>query len=475
MLYTEGLFLWLLIPAGLVTYGLPSIFKVLWLLVVSYLFYATWSPEYLALLFIISVVTYLSPIVIFRISKESYKKLFLWLSIIFLLSVLCLFKYLNLLEAMVGNVGLKIVLPDLIVPIGISYFLFKSISYIVDVYWDTVEPESNPLKVFLYLAFFPQILSGPIQRAPNFFSQLQASTFGKLVWPQIEVALGYLLLGMFEKLVLADHIGPLVQELDRGGSKNSLMALLANYAYAVQLFTDFAGLTHIAIGLGLLFGVTAPPNFARPFGATNIQIFWMRWHMSLTSWLKDYLFMPLMLSLRELGVIGLWFSILVNMLLIGVWHGSNPTFLIFGLINGVLLIATIATTKVRNKFFKKFISLNSIGNIFGVVLTFNLIVFALTFFRKSSVSEALESIYAVLSLNINSSAWLDLAYDIWVPGLIASLIGFELGTGFLGLYKLGPWITNSSRYLSFILAYSIGALLVILLASNGTQFIYARF
>ena len=475
MLYTEGIFLWLLIPVAIILYGMPSNLKVLWLLIVSYLFYATWSTGYLVLLLAISIVTYIAPLLIFRASSETYKKIFLSLSVFLLLLILCVFKYFNLLEILVENIGFKIELPEILVPIGISYFLFKAISYIVDVYWETIEPEINPFRVFLFLSFFPQILSGPIQRAPDFFSQLRSINFGKLIWPQIEIALGYLLLGMFEKLVLADHIGPLVQELDKGGIDNSFMALFANYAYAVQLFTDFAGLTHIAIGLGLLFGITAPPNFARPFGATNMQIFWMRWHMSLTSWLRDYLFMPLMMKLRGLGMIGLWFCILVNMLLIGVWHGASLTFVMFGLINGVLLIITIATTKMRNKFFKKFNKLNAIGNSIGVILTFNLVVFALTFFRKSSISEAFDSINAVLLFNINNNAWKALTYDVWVPGLIASLIGFELGSGFLGLYKYGPWITNSSRTLSFILTYSIGALLVILLASNGTQFIYARF
>ena len=124
----------------------------------------------------------------------------------------------------------------------------------------------------------------------------------------------------------------------------------------------------------------------------------------------------------------------------------------FGLINGVLLIITIATNKMRNKFFKKFNKLNAIGNSIGVILTFNLVVFALTFFRKSSISEAFDSINAVLLFNINNNAWKALTYDVWVPGLIASLIGFELGSGFLGLYKFGPWITNSSRTLSIILS-----------------------
>ncbi len=224
----------------------------------------------------------------------------------------------------------------LLVPLGLSYYLFKAIGYLLDVYWEKIPAERSLVRVALYVSFFPQIVCGPIQRAPDFFSQLDRLKTPEA--PEITAALRRILFGIFKKIAIADTLAPVVAQVHNNPAGFSTVELIfAAVCFTLQLYADFSGLTDIAIGLGLLFGIRGPENFNRPCGCANLQEFWRRWHMSLTSWLTDYLFMPLRMSLRRLGDWGLAIAVFANLLAVGLWHGVTWCFAAFGALHGILL------------------------------------------------------------------------------------------------------------------------------------------
>lgn len=239
----------------------------------------------------------------------------------------------------------------------------------------------------LYPVFFPQIVSGPIQRARDFLPQIKTD---KPVDPSmIASGLRWTLFGLFKKFVIADRLALFVNRiLDDPHNYSSVGLLLACYAFAVQLYADFSGLTDFAIGVGRLFGIDSPQNFAAPFYAPNIQEFWRRWHITLTSWVTDYVFTPLRIALRNRGDAGLAIAIAVNMVAIGAWHGARWTFLVFGLINAAYMVVSAFTLKPRNRFFSRHPTLAAIRQIGGPLVTFHLVVLALVLFKTSTLGDA---------------------------------------------------------------------------------------
>jgi alginate O-acetyltransferase complex protein AlgI len=472
--YTTLVFLLFLLVVAIGAWTLPRTLKSPWLLVCSYAFYAAWNARYLPVLVAVSLVVYGAARGIDRLKAEEPRKWATIAAVSSVLAVLVFFKYPEALLAAVragGGPGFAIAAA----PLGISYYVFKALSYLLDVYWETSVAERDPLKVALYIAFFPQIVSGPIQRAPSFLEQARGADFCRASAQGFERALGLMLLGFFEKLVIADRIGPLVGALDAYPAPSQ--ALLADYGYALQLFADFSGLTHVALGLGLLFGIEGPPNFNRPFAAPTIQEYWRRWHMSLTGWLTDYLFMPLRMALRKWGGLGLCASLMVNMVLIGIWHGSRLTYLAFGAIHGAFLVVSSLTLPPRNRFFKVHSELARIRALLAPLITFHLVVFGLVFFRFPSIGASLVNLRAILGPSMGEVANRTVIdRDVWVSGSVASAVAFELATGYLGLYRLGNWVATTSTPLARWWMFSGGALLVVLLAKvGGGQFMYARF
>jgi hypothetical protein len=298
--------------------------------------------------------------------------------IIVLLGALSLFKYGHALSG--GALSLA-------APVGISYYTFKLVSYVVDTYWEKIETEHDALAVLRYAAFFPQILSGPIQRAEDFFAQEKEPIAADV--PMITTGLRLMLFGFFKKLVVADRAALLVDQLyARPHAHPSELLFVAPYVYAIQLYADFSGFTDMAIGAGCMFGVKGPPNFDNPYYAANIQDFWRRWHMSLSSWLGDYLFTPLRMALRDRGNAGLVVAITINMVAIGVWHGPSLTFVAFGLVNALYMSVSALTLRRRDKWFKKRPELARPRRILGALVVFQLMVIAFIPFRAETVSDA---------------------------------------------------------------------------------------
>ena len=430
MSFTEPLFLlYLTICVGL-NRLCPARLRPAFLLAASYVFYFTWSPAAAGLLAVVTLLTFGAGL---AVEKARLAEKTAWLgplAAILLTAYLMAFKVALLTPAR-GIAGL-------VMPLGISYYSFKLISYLLDVHWGKMDAEKGLLNFAAYVAFFPQIVAGPIQRPASFFEQLPPKPLSTLD-PLLRIAWGLL-----KKLLIADNLAPTVNAIyAHVTGLHGAPLWIGLYLFPLQLYADFSGLTDIAIGSGQLLGITGPENFNRPFTAGSISDFWRRWHMSLTTWLVDYVFVPLRMASRRAGALGLSFSIAVNMVAIGLWHGLTGSYLCFGLINAGYLILETLTGKRRAKFFKKNPEWDKAGSWLGWLLTFHLILIAEVFFRAQHVSDAVCLLAHLWSGLAGSLALLQnvMAMRSLLVGLVGYLI-LELGER----YRPDRWLRE--RYVS---------------------------
>ncbi|MDR3671206.1 MAG: MBOAT family O-acyltransferase, partial [Holophaga sp.] len=355
------------------------------LLLASLAFYGFWNPLQLALLLAVTAAVFALTRAGARRGGEPARFRLAMAMVAGLLTLLAVFKCgvpaLRLLGSQRGATAL-------LAPLGLSYYLFKMISYILDVYWETLEPVREFIPFCLYVSFFPQMVSGPIQRPGSFLGQLD-----RLRAPDptlMQAGLRRILFGLFKKLVIADRLADTVAQVHGNPAAASrLDLLLVAYLFPLQLYADFSGLTDIALGIGALFGLSGPENFNEPFRATDLADFWRRWHMSLTSWLTDYLFTPLRMRFRHLGTLGLALAIFLNMLAVGVWHGPTWTYAAFGALNGLLMIGSALTLKPRLAFCKRHPTLGRIRAWTAPLATFHLMLVGWILFRAESFRSAM--------------------------------------------------------------------------------------
>lgn len=368
--------------------------RALYLSVISFAFYAFWSVKYAILLFVIAGVVFLIAKRIERSSEDKkYREALLGVAVPLLL--LAVFKYVNFFA---GTFQIDIPMLHLVAPVGISYYTFKLISYVADVYSGKIAAEKNIAAFFSYVAFFPQILAGPIQRAKDFLPQLHVP---RRADPQDFVqGLRLILFGLFKKLVIADALSRVVSRVYADPTAYAGTELLfASMLFAVQLYADFSGVTDIALGAGRLFGIRGPANFTNPFYAPTIQDFWRRWHITLTSWLTDYVFLPLRMCSRYWGMAGLAVSIAITMILIGLWHGASMAFLLFGAVQAVYMIMSTLTRKMRDMFFSRYAGFVRARLVWQPVITFTLVSLSLIFFRAESAASAWSVLLRIFSFS----------------------------------------------------------------------------
>jgi alginate O-acetyltransferase complex protein AlgI len=453
------------------------------LLALSCAFYATWGLGYTALLAAVTIGVYFMALWIERCPTEQGKKRLAILGVAALLVLMFAFKsgewLLEKLAPLAGRGGVESALV-VVIPLGLSYYVFKVIGYLLNVYWEEIPAERNFVSLALYAWFFPQIVSGPIQRPADFFSQLE-----KLKCPDpgdFVIGTRRILFGLLKKVVVADPLGAVVAQVHSNPARfSSLELLFGAYCYSLQLYTDFSAVTDMALGIGRLFGIKGPENFDRPYLSANIQVFWRRWHMSLTSWLTDYLFMPLRMSLRGLGTSGLCLAILINMVAVGLWHGFKWTFAVFGIINGIFLIVSVLTLKRRNAFFQHHPALARIRLLAAPLVTFHLVVFCHIFFRAQSIRSAFQYITGLippLRSTIIPAARFDLSLLDFTPGKLAvCIIGLVIAETVNWGMSQRPWISRfaaTPRFLRWGLYYAL--IFVLLYFFTGTMnFIYAQF
>lgn len=323
--------------------------------------------------------------------------------------MLLFFKYYNFFAASLVelcklfSVQLSIVELNLILPLGISFYTFRAISYLIDVKNEMIEPAKNWIDYFAYLSFFPTLSAGPIDRAKTFLPQLE----NKRVY-QSEAfynGLRQILWGLFKKIVIADNCALITSQiLDNYQVLPGSSLLVGAFLYTIQVYADFSGYSDMAIGIGRLLGFKVTRNFNYPFFARNIAAFWQRWHISLTSWMTDYIYTPLSFIFRTYGKAGVILAIIINFVLVGLWHGANLTFVVFGFVQGCFFIPLIVTGKLNNRKPVQQIKLLPSFNEFGGMLTtFLLVLTANIIFMANNIAQAADYYKHMFSGSLFSS------------------------------------------------------------------------
>lgn len=378
-------------------FAIPVKWRWLLLLIASYYFYMCWKAEYVILIMVTTLVDYFVALKMGQVTSRKKKKHYLVLSIIVNLGMLAGFKYLNFFTDSVNllfreiNVFHSLPLFNILLPVGISFYIFQSLSYTIDVYRGVILPEKHAGKFALYVSFFPQLVAGPIERPNHLLPQIhQPRSFDQ---QRLVSGLKLMLWGYFKKVVIADRLGMFVGYVYENPSEHTgLTVILATVLFAFQLYCDFSGYTDIARGSARILGYELMINFNRPLIARSLRDFWNRWHISLTTWFRDYVLYSLPYIKDKKIVFGkIYRNLIITFLLMGLWHGAAWTFVIFGLFHGVLLVIETITEKQRTRFYEltrinDFIVLK---NTFGIIITFSLLTFSLFFFRANSLSDSL--------------------------------------------------------------------------------------
>ena len=376
--------------------------KLIFLVICSFYFYYKTSGLYFLLLLLIATTDFLFAHLIFDAKTQRGKRWLLTGSLCINLGVLCYFKYTNffldIFHSVLSTPSLSF---DILLPVGISFFIFQSISYVIDVYRGRIEPLERILDYVFYISFFPQLVAGPIVKAKDFIPQIhQPHILTKEVWGE---AFCLILVGLFKKCVISDYIS--INFVDRIFDAPALYSgvenLFAVYGYAVQIYCDFSGYSDIAIGIALLFGYRFNVNFDAPYRSATITEFWRRWHISLSTWLKDYLYIPL--GGNRKGKFRTHINLMITMLLGGLWHGASIRFVIWGGLHGLYLVVH----KVMMRFYP---ALSANGHemslpwrIVNTLVTFHLVCLAWIFFRAENMgiaSDMLIQIFAHFNLPV---------------------------------------------------------------------------
>lgn len=326
---------------------IPKKLRYIWLLIASYYFYMSWNPKYAILIALSTFITYISSIFIQKYNDQKrivLKKVCLAESIVSNLSILCLFKYANFIIINISkllsilNIGIIERRLDLLLPVGISFYTFQALSYTIDVYRGEIKAETNIFKYALFVSFFPQLVAGPIERSKNLLCQINNIDHIS-VWNFEQVKRGFLLImwGLFQKLVIADRAALLVNTVFQHYQNYGFLEIFtAAILFAFQIYCDFGGYTNIARGSACVMGFHLMNNFRQPYLAQNIKDFWRRWHISLTSWFTDYLYIPL--GGNRNGRHRKYLNILIVFGVSGLWHGASWNFIVWGLLHAIYQI-----------------------------------------------------------------------------------------------------------------------------------------
>ena len=414
-------------PVVLAVYFIiPKKLRYLWLLVTSYYFYMSWNAKYAVLIAFSTVVTYLTGILIEQFGFEEgknyqlLKKLTLFLGISSNLAILFLFKYLNFaldtINPILSSLGITMVENnfDLLLPVGISFYTFQALGYIIDVYRKDIEAEYNIFRYALFVSFFPQLVAGPIERSGNLIKQLK-NTHEINVWNYERIVKGFIVMmwGFFMKVVVADRAATVVNYIfDNYYAFNSSALILGAVFFALQIYCDFASYSTIAIGASQIMGFTLMDNFNTPYFAMSIKEFWGRWHISLSTWFRDYLYIPL--GGNRKGKFRKYLNQMIIFLVSGLWHGADWTYVIWGGLHGSYQIIGDVTKPAKSKLTEKLrINTNAASyKMVKVLITFALTCFAWIFFRADSIESAFNYIHRMFTC---PDPW------AWTTGIFYSL------------------------------------------------------
>lgn len=428
----------------IIYYIIPDRIKYLWLLVSSYYFYMCWNARYALLILASTLITYISGLMLEKVKRTEYEdrkkeKLKKWVvagSFTINLGILFYYKYINFTVALVTsafekiNIHLNAPAFDIILPVGISFYTFQALSYTMDVYRDEIYAEKNFFRYALFVSFFPQLVAGPIERSKNLLKQLAVPK--KFDFEKARDGVLLMIWGYFLKLVLADRIAIFVDTVyEDYRIFDGWYIVIATMLFAVQIYCDFAGYSTIAKGAAEILGIDLVENFDAPYLSTSVADFWRRWHISLTSWFKDYLYIPLGGSRK--GKFRKYINKMIVFLVSGLWHGANLSFVIWGGLNGLYQVIGEILKPVRDLGVRILhIKRDSIGHVVARgIVTFILVDISWIFFRANGFHEALNIIKAMISHN-----------NIWIL-MDGSLYG-------CGLSSKSFWLMMMSIFVLFI-------------------------
>jgi alginate O-acetyltransferase complex protein AlgI len=366
----------LLLPLIVALYQLvPVRWRVLFLLVVSYGYVCSFSARAAVAMAVATAGTFLAG----KLAGDTGSQRRAYVAFLGAISILTL--YLVFFKA---AAAMPVGRPwKLAAPIGLSYYTFKLMSYVIDVHWGKIQPAQSFTQFAVAIAFFPQIAAGPIQRPADFLGQVPAERTA--LW----LGLSRMVWGLAKKVLIADNLAPTVNYVySHVHGLHGAGLLTGFYLFPLQMYADFSALTDVALGMGMMFGIVGSENFNRPFTASSISEFWRRWHMSLTNWLADYVFLPLRMATRSAGTAGLALSLTLNMLAVGLWHGFTRGYLVFGALNAAYLVGDAVTARWRGSLFKVRPNLVHLGRWMGWLVTIHLFFVAMVFFRARAVGDA---------------------------------------------------------------------------------------
>lgn len=476
MQFTSGTFLIYLPAVILIGWMIPCKIRYVWLLVASILFYACGGVRFLVVLALSILVTYAMGLLIER--DRSHRRVYLVIGVLLNIMLIVVLKYL-------GLVG--ITLPSgWVAPLGISFYTLQAISYVSDVYHERIPAEHNLILYALYVSFFPNVVSGPIERAGNMIPQFR-NLPRTLSWDAFRDALYMMVWGYFLKLVLADRLGSIVNSVySIPGGYHGLVVILAIVAYSFQIYCDFAGYSAIAIGCARLLGVDIMENFHAPYLSGSIREFWRRWHISLSSWLRDYVYIPL--GGNRKGMIRKYGNLLVTFAVSGIWHGVGRQFLVWGLLHGTFQVMGALLRPVRDCLVTLTGTERSSFShrLLKILVTFTLVSINWVFFRAEYVGHAIDILVStvdkglqpwrlfdgtLLELGLDTPGWVLLVVSLGIL-VIADVLTYRGVQLRIWLMRQGLWLRWGILLMAIVVIAVCGTWGP---EYNAASFIYSQF
>ena len=482
MLFNSLTFLVFFVVVTGLYFLLPHRFRWFLLLLASCFFYMFFKPVYILILFGTIIIDYYAGIKLEEIQDKKKKQFFLILSLIANIGVLVVFKYFNFINENISqvlvHVGVQNPIPFLkiLLPIGLSFHTFQAMSYTIEVYRGNQKAERHFGIYALYVMFYPQLVAGPIERPQNIIHQFRIQH--NFEYANVSAGLKLMLWGFFKKLVIADRLAIGVDEVyNHLDSYTGIALIIATIFFAIQIYCDFSGYSDIALGAAKVMGFTLMVNFNRPYASRSISEFWTRWHISLSSWFKDYLYIPL--GGNRVKVSRLYFNLFIVFMISGLWHGASWTFIIWGALHGIYLIFALITKNIGvriSDFFKK-LKLSFLVNAFNIGFVFALITFAWLFFRAKTTHDAfyvVEHLLDIHSINMAKDIYLNNGQDFFVTSIFV-----------IFFMEVVQYINSNYRNLLFkhpsvIVRWGFCISLIIMICvfgvyHNDSEFIYFQF
>ena len=462
----------------LVYFILPKKLKRVFLLLASYFFYSCWNLKYSLLMLFSTVATYLTAIAMDMVGAKKKKKLYLGLCFFVNLAILFVFKYysftVNFINKILGIAALSIDMPviDVLLPVGISFYTFQALGYIVDVYRGEIKAERNFINYALFVSFFPQLVAGPIERSKNLLTQID--NLGHRRYENLSKGLLYILWGFFLKLVIADRAAIFVNQVfDSYQGYSYIFLCYGALLFAVQIYCDFYSYSIIAKGSAKVLGYDLMDNFRAPYLSKSITEFWRRWHISLSTWFKDYLYIPL--GGNRKGAFRKHLNVLIVFLVSGLWHGANYTFVLWGLIHGIFNILEDSFKGITKGIRDNFIYRN-----IRRLITFVVAVLSFVVFRSKNIGEAKAYLLGIFKRQAGSlDASIAFPYEDTVILLIAIAILVVVDILIYNKVKLADNIERRSLLIRWpIYIFLLIATLIFGIYGPGyseAQFIYFQF